>query len=131
MTGREPRILLASMDAVCDDVEWVFCTVAALPAAASPIVTVVEDEGLTIVVRRDEADELELAYTFVAAHLTLRVVSALDAIGLTAAVSRALADREISANVVAGFFHDHVFVPFDRRADALAALAALPSGAAR
>ena len=62
---------------------------------------------------------------FVAAWLTLRVHSALDAVGLTAAVSRALADAGIACNVLAGFHHDHLLVPAARRADAIAALHAL------
>ena len=62
---------------------------------------------------------------FVAAWLSLRVHSALDAVGLTAAVSRALADAGIACNVLAGFHHDHLLVPAARRADAIAALHAL------
>ena len=110
------------LDPTCDEIEWVYCTVVAVPAAVDPIVTVVEDEGVTIVVRRDEADELELRYSYVAAHLTLQVHSDLAAVGLTAAVSAALAAAGISANVVAGYFHDHVFVPFARRGEALGLL---------
>jgi hypothetical protein len=119
---RDLQRLLASLAPSCDDVEWVFCTVGEVPGAVEPIVRVVEDEGLTIVVRRAEADGLALPYDYVAARITLRVHSALDAVGLTAAVSSALAEAGISANVVAGYFHDHVFVPFPRRAEAMALL---------
>ena len=88
----------------------VFTTVdGAVPPGA--VVTVREDEGLTVVLSRQQADELGFAYTFVAGWITLEVRSALDAVGLTAAVSRALADAGISANVVAAVHHDHVFVP--------------------
>ena len=56
------------------------------------------------------------------ARISLTVHSDLAAVGLTAAIAAALTSRGISANVVAGFYHDHVFVPWDRRGDAMAAL---------
>jgi uncharacterized protein len=45
----------------------------------------------------------------------LRVSSALEEIGLTAAVSRVLADAGISGNVIAGAAHDHLAVDWPRR----------------
>ncbi|MDX6678336.1 MAG: uncharacterized protein QOE31_2388 [Solirubrobacteraceae bacterium] len=71
---------------------------------------------------RDQADRAGLPYDGDFARITLRVHSALDAVGLTAAISAALAARGISANVIAGHHHDHVFVPADRAQDAIAAL---------
>ena len=62
------------------------------------------------------------------ARITLAVHSSLDAVGLTAAVAGVLAERGISANMVAAFHHDHLFVPWSRRAEALAALQALSAG---
>lgn len=56
---------------------------------------------------------------------TLEIHSALEAVGLTAAVSRVLTEAGLSANVVAGHTHDHVFVPLDRVDDAMRALAEL------
>ena len=53
------------------------------------------------------------------------VHSSLAAVGLTAAVAAALADHGISANVVAAFYHDHIFVPAERAEEALAALRAI------
>ena len=84
--------------------------------------------GLTVVVRREQADGLGLRYTVVTAWITLEVRSALDAVGLTAAVSRVLADAAISANVVAGVHHDHVFVPYSAADTAVRVLEALASG---
>ena len=78
-----------------------------------------ESEGITYVIARHEADVRALEYDFVAAWITLRVHSALDAVGLTAAVSSALADAGISCNVLAGRFHDHLLVPFDSARAAL------------
>ncbi len=84
--------------------------------------TVREDEGLTLVLARERADELGLAYDFVAAWITLRLHSELDAVGLTAAFSRALADAGIGCNVLAGLRHDHLLVPADRAEEAIAVL---------
>lgn len=70
-----------------------------------------EAEGLTVVLHRDEADSLGLSYDFVATWITLQVHSALEAVGLTAAVSAALTHAGISCNVLAGFHHDHLLVP--------------------
>jgi hypothetical protein len=55
----------------------------------------------------------------------MMVHSSLEAVGMTAAIATALTARGISANVVAAFYHDHVFVPWDRRQDAMEAIAAL------
>ena len=55
-----------------------------------------------------------LSYGFVAAWITLQVRSPLYAVGLTAAVSAALAASGVSGNVIAGYHHDHLHVPFDR-----------------
>ncbi len=96
-----------------------------VPAGADPIVMVREDEGMTLVLSQAEADQLNLAYAFRAAWITLEIHSALEAVGLTAAVSRVLTEAGISANVVAGYTHDHVFVPLERADDAMRALATL------
>lgn len=90
-------------------------TVAALPTFA----TIVEDEGATAVLRREDADEAGLPYDFVGAWITLTVHSALDAVGLTAAVAAKLAEAQIACNVLAGAFHDHLLVPADRGDEAL------------
>lgn len=103
--------------------KYVFACVDEYTAARlRPIVTVREDEGTTVVVELGEAIELRLAYDFISAWITLDVHSSLDAVGLTATVSRVLTDEGISANVVAGFHHDHIFVPHDRAEDAVECL---------
>ena len=75
-----------------------------------PIATFREKEGLTLILERSQADALGYSYDFVAAWITLKVHSALSAVGLTAAFSNALADEQISCNVMAGYYHDHIFV---------------------
>ncbi|HAA11182.1 MAG TPA: acetyltransferase [Cytophagales bacterium] len=69
-----------------------------------------EEEGTTLILERSQADAFGLGYDFVAAWITLKVHSSLEAVGLTAAFSQALARQNISCNVVAGFYHDHIFV---------------------
>ena len=83
---------------------------------------VTEVEGTTGVVTVDEAERRGWPVGFRAAWLTVAVHSSLEAVGLTAALSTALADRGIPCNVLAGFHHDHLLVPLDRADDALEAL---------
>jgi uncharacterized protein len=84
-----------------------------------------EREGLTLVLPEAQAVERGFEIAFRCAWITLRLASALDAVGLTAAFARALADEGIACNVIAGTHHDHLFVPVDRAQDALAGLRAL------
>lgn len=111
---RDLATLLASMEPRLAPEAFVFTTGLAEPPCPA-VVTVREAEGLTAVLTRADADREGLAYEYVAARVTLTVHSALEAVGLTAAVAAALADAGISCNVVAGFFHDHLFVPWDQR----------------
>lgn len=95
------------------------------PLAGHIEAAVREAEGLTVVLPRAEADRLGLAYDFVGAWLTLQIHSALEAVGLTAAVSRALTEAGISCNVLAGIHHDHLLVPVADAPRALEVLAGL------
>lgn len=96
-------------------------TDAPVPAVA----VVVEDEATTKVVEQAVADAHGLRYTFVGAWITCTIESDLEAIGMTAAISRALADAAIPCNVFAGSRHDHLLVPWHRRGDAVAVLRGL------
>jgi hypothetical protein len=69
-----------------------------------------EREGTTLIIPKELADRLQLEYSFIAAWITLTVHSSLAAVGLTAAFSTVLASRGISCNVVAAYYHDHIFV---------------------
>jgi hypothetical protein len=84
-----------------------------------------EDEGVTVVLTRADADRAAMAYDYVAARITLRVGSALTDIGLTALFSRILADAGISCNVIAGLAHDHLFVGWEQGVRACALLSEL------
>ncbi len=83
-----------------------------------------EEEAFTIIVKKEIADTLKLDYSFISSWITLTVHSSLEAVGLTAAFSKALSDNGISCNVVAAFYHDHIFV--DKR-DAEKAMVVLNS----
>ncbi|ROQ63619.1 hypothetical protein EDD93_6364 [Streptomyces sp. 840.1] len=118
------RTLLSDLRPELHPGRYVFATVpgGAVPAGASPVVTVGEAEGLTLVLPEQEAVAAGLDHSYPSGWITLRVHSALEAVGLTAAVSLALTDAGISCNVVAGFHHDHLFVPYGRAAEAVTVL---------
>jgi hypothetical protein len=93
--------------------EYVFCTVNTLGNAAEldPLCIFQEKEEVTVIIPKVKADETVLFYPVVCAWITLTVHSSLEAVGLTAAVSHALTEANISCNIVAAYHHDHLFVP--------------------
>ena len=130
MSGQRdlPRLLAGMRPELLPGV-FVFTTVpdGRAPEQLQPFASVREDEGLTLVLTQQEADQAGLRYDYLAARITLRVLSDLAAVGLTAAVSSALASAGISCNVIAGHHHDHLFVPQDRSLQALRLLEQLAS----
>lgn len=119
--------MLATLDVDARPGTFAFVSVAAHDAALDALASarIDEAEGVTYVMPADAARARGVDAPFEAAWLTLRVHSALHAVGLTAAVSRALTAHGIPCNVLAGFHHDHLLVPADRADDAIAALRAL------
>ena len=109
--------------------DFVFCTAANLKygdfAELQPLASYQEEEGLTLVLAKQSADVAGLAYDSVFNCITLMVHSSLEAVGLTAAVSGKLAANGISANVMAAYHHDHVFVPENKAQLALKLLTEL------
>ena len=91
-------------------------------------VALTEAEGTTVVATVAEAQRRGWPTDFVAAWLTVQVHSSLEAVGLTAAMSRVLTDRQIPCNVLAGFYHDHLLVPAGRADEAIDALESLAAG---
>jgi hypothetical protein len=113
MTGEKDLIiLLKTMKPIIRSGEYVFCTVnvSANISYDDVILFFKEEEGNTVILKKEVADNLKLDYTFIASWITLTVHSSLNAVGLTAAFSKALSDNAISCNVVAAFYHDHIFV---------------------
>lgn len=121
-------LLLKSMSPKLLDGEYVFCCVDG-PLAdylhLEPMATFREQEGLTLVVPRDKAELGGLRFDGIFRLITLTVHSSLQAVGLTAAFASQLAEHGISANVVAGYYHDHIFVPQEKAHAALQALESL------
>jgi hypothetical protein len=120
------RALLAALDPELDPVPKRFLHAShdkARERMGDALMMFREAEGTTLIVDVDEdglGNERMLW-----ARITLRVQSSLTAVGLMAAVSAALAKRGIPCNPVSAFLHDHLFVPWDRRDDALDALSHL------
>jgi predicted N-acetyltransferase YhbS len=127
MTGEKNlQTLLATLKPVLREGEYVYVLWPhGRPLEPGIEAAVREAEGLTVVLPRDRADSLGLHYDFVAVWITLEVHSALEAVGLTAAVGKALTDARISCNVLAGFHHDHLLVPVADAPRAVEALAEL------
>jgi uncharacterized protein len=105
--------LLKSLNPVLQPGEYVFCLVADLSQlhGEEAILVFKEAEGITVILEKQVADRLQLRYSLITAWITLTVHSSLAAIGLTAAFTQALAAEGISCNIVAAFYHDHIFVP--------------------
>jgi len=116
--------LLKTMSPILNEGEYVFCTIPASQAIdqAHIIGSFKEKEGLTVIIDKTIADRLNLSYVYIAAWITLTVHSSLESVGLTAAFSTALAKEGISCNVVAAYYHDHIFVA---KKDAIKALEVL------
>ena len=107
--------LIQNMKPEINKGEYVFCTIKDEKQLAEikPLGTFLEKEGTTLILSKTQADELSLPYSLVCAWITLNVHSSLEAVGLTAAVSKALTEANISCNVVAAYYHDHIFVPIN------------------
>ena len=106
------NVLLKTMKPKINIGEYVFCTItdATIINPDDVILFFKEEEGNTVILKKEVAENLKLDYSFIASWITLTVHSSLNAVGLTAAFSKALADEGISCNVVAAFYHDHIFV---------------------
>ena len=104
--------LIRNMEPVLQDGAYVFASVKNIDRIkrSDTICEFEEAEGRTVVLSQENADKYGLTYDFVAAWITLKIHSALEAVGLTAAFATALGEHNISCNVIAGYYHDHIFV---------------------
>lgn len=125
----ELHTLLSSMEPVLMPGEYVFVTFDSIGweeiAGMNPISVFQEKEGTTLVIDRKTANENGIPYESIFRLISLHVHSSLDAVGLTAAFSTALAKHGISANVVAAYYHDHIFVPSEKADEAVKVLTAI------
>ena len=130
MSGiRDIEKLIAGISPLLHEEEFVFCTFENKRYGdrkdLEPVASFLEKEGLTLVIPRKNADQHHLFYEGVFRLITLQIHSSLEAVGLTAAVSSQLARAGIGANIVAAFYHDHVFVSADKADVAMKTLQAL------
>ncbi len=126
--------LLATLTPQLGAESYVFCTLTPdvwkrAGTTLAPLATFREAEGVSVILREDEAAQAGLGGEGPFRLITLTVYSSLQAVGLLAAVTGALAAAGISVNAVAAFYHDHLLVPAERAEEALAVLQTLSRGA--
>ncbi len=120
-------LLLQKMEPVLQPGIFVFASLEAGVTVDPALVlaSIKEPEGLSVVMRESDAQRSNLRILFRCAWITLSVHSDLQAVGLTAAFATALADAAIGCNVVAGAYHDHIFVPSQSAEKAMSVLRSL------
>ncbi len=127
MAETDLNTLIAGMSPVLAPDVYVFTT-SRSPANVPSIMRFEEAEGTTRILTRDAAKAAGLDYEFPCRMITLNVHSALEAVGFIAVIATRLAAEGMGVNTVAGFHHDHIFVPEDRANDTMRALIAMASG---
>jgi len=126
MSGsRDLKYLLENIEPRHIPGEYVFCSIdieTLRTLGETPLLVFRESEGVTVVVLKEIAYQHALEFEGTWGLVTLSVHSNLEAVGFLSAVSKVLADAEISFNVVSAFYHDHLFVPYSKIYDALQVL---------
>ncbi len=128
MTGEQNlESLLRDMQPIVVSGEYVFCTVqeTQLKELMNPLLIFRETEGPTVILKKDIAEKNEIAFDSTWGLITLSIHSNLEAVGFLAAITGHLAKAGISVNAVSAFYHDHLFVPYDRVDDVVSLLLAL------
>ncbi|MBT8218454.1 MAG: ACT domain-containing protein [Bacteroidia bacterium] len=105
--------ILSNLNPILHRGSYVYCSLPSEEACTGIHLTswIQEDEGLSVIVEKHIADQQGWVHSAAMAWITLNVYSSLEAVGLTAKVSSLLAENGISCNLVAGYHHDHIFVP--------------------
>lgn len=116
--------VLKSLKVSCDNVEYGYASVKDKQINFDNLIlgTFKENEGLTIIAPKEYFETNDIQCEGPYAKLTIEVYTSLELVGLTAVVAKKLAENQISANVVAGYFHDHIFVQYGLRQKAIEAI---------
>ena len=116
--------VLKSMQVSCDNIEYGFASVKDKQVNFDEQVlgTFKENEGLTVIAQKEYLETNNIQYEGPYAKLTIEIHTSLELVGLTAVLAKKLAENQISANVVAGYFHDHIFVQYAVRQKAIEAI---------
>ncbi|AZA83151.1 acetyltransferase [Chryseobacterium lactis] len=126
MSGeKDLKVLLQHMEPILNPGEYVFCTIedlSQIPEIKQILFFFREAEAITVVVEKKIADQWQWKYTYIASWISLNIHSSLEAVGLTAAFANALKKENISCNVVAAYYHDHIFVSTEDADKAMTAL---------
>ncbi|MGI9364311.1 MAG: ACT domain-containing protein [Rhizobiaceae bacterium] len=116
--------LLSTLTATLDEELYVFATLAdgVVPSGLSPRMIFQEAEGTTLILTKSQASQAGVDHEFPCRMITLNVHSSLEAVGFIARISKELTHHGMGVNPVAGFYHDHLFVPDGREQEALQVL---------
>ena len=114
---------LKNLNPILLEDEYVFCTFLSSIYGdhdeLNPIASFNEKEGLTLVIKKELAELNNLEFNGVFKCISLNLISSLSSVGLTALISKELAENAISVNMYSGYYHDHVFIPSDKAFNAL------------
>jgi len=116
------QTLIASMRPSLHELPYVFCSidqVAYNRLPFNPFGVFREQEGITVIATQQQANDNGLAFDMSWACITLEVHSSLSAIGFLAAITNRLARAGISVNAISAFYHDHLFVPWEKKQRAM------------
>ncbi|MFI0842398.1 ACT domain-containing protein [Mesorhizobium sp. IMUNJ 23232] len=132
MTGETKlAALIAGMRPCLQTGVFVFCSIPSGHAVlqyVEPVMLFREAEGITLILREEDADAAGLAKTFPCRMITLEIHSSLEAVGFLAAITARLAAAGMGVNPVSAFYHDHLFVPAGRAEEAMAILREMAKG---
>jgi hypothetical protein len=116
--------LLRNMKPMVVQGEYVFCSIqeSQLEDLENLLMVFRESEGPTVIVTKVVAEKNELDFSSSWGLVSLSIHSDLEAVGFLAAITSHLAEVGISVNAVSAFYHDHLFVPYERVDEAMSRL---------
>jgi uncharacterized protein len=117
--------VLKTLKITCDNIQYGFTSVKEIHSDVEVLGTFRENEGLTVLADVSYFKKNNIQYDGPYAKLTIEVHTSLDLVGLTAVLARKLAEGNISANVVAAYYHDYIFVQYGKYKQAINLLESL------